>query len=145
MKVVIALDGSPHANLALDMAAKLLASTHAEVSLLFVMPRHHVYAGEGAVRQEPSDGSEGRAAAIGLLDNAETRLKGMGVADIVHKEIAVGDPADMILDEAKVRCADLIVVGSRGLNAAQRFLLGSVSTKVVSHAHCPVLVVRPTD
>jgi nucleotide-binding universal stress UspA family protein len=38
--------------------------------------------------------------------------------------------------------ADLIVVGTRGLNVAQRALLGSVSTKIVHHAACDVLVVR---
>ena len=40
------------------------------------------------------------------------------------------------------RARDLIAVGTRGLNAAQRALLGSVSTKVVHHAECDVLVVR---
>jgi nucleotide-binding universal stress UspA family protein len=39
--------------------------------------------------------------------------------------------------------ADLIIMGSRGLNAASRFLLGSTSQKVTTHAHCAVLVVRP--
>jgi len=94
---------------------------------------------------ELSEGMQKQLDEMGMLDDAEKRLGLKGVAGVVHKEIAVGDPADMILDEAKVRDADLIVVGSRGLNAAQRFLLGSVSPKVVSHAHCPVLIVRPTD
>ncbi len=39
--------------------------------------------------------------------------------------------------------ADLIIMGSRGLNAASRFLVGSTSTKVATHAHCAVLVVHP--
>jgi nucleotide-binding universal stress UspA family protein len=38
--------------------------------------------------------------------------------------------------------ADLIVMGAKGLGAIARFLLGSVSTRVVQHAHCSVLVVR---
>jgi nucleotide-binding universal stress UspA family protein len=53
-----------------------------------------------------------------------------------------GSPADVIVDEAEDNGADLIVVGTRGLHAGRRLLLGSVSTKVVHHAPCDVLVVR---
>jgi nucleotide-binding universal stress UspA family protein len=48
----------------------------------------------------------------------------------------------MLVQVAAEERADLVVVGTRGLNLAQRALLGSVSTKVVHHAHCDVLVVR---
>ena len=48
----------------------------------------------------------------------------------------------MLVQQAREAGADLIAVGTRGLNAAQRALLGSVSTKVVHHAECDVLVVR---
>jgi nucleotide-binding universal stress UspA family protein len=54
----------------------------------------------------------------------------------------VGDPAELILQAAALDHTDLIIMGARGLNAAQRFLLGSVSTKVTAHAHCAVLVVH---
>jgi nucleotide-binding universal stress UspA family protein len=53
-----------------------------------------------------------------------------------------GDPASMIIDEAERQDVDFIFMGSRGLNAVQRFLLGSVSSKVVHRAPCDVLVVR---
>ena len=52
-----------------------------------------------------------------------------------------GDPAIGILDEAVERRADLIVIGTRGLSTAERWLIGSVSTKVLHHAQCSV--VRP--
>jgi nucleotide-binding universal stress UspA family protein len=47
-----------------------------------------------------------------------------------------------LVQEAEESGADLIVVGTRGLNAAKRLVLGSVSTNVVQHAPCDVLVVR---
>ena len=53
-----------------------------------------------------------------------------------------GDAADAIVKEAEASDADLIVVGARGLNTVERWLLGSVSSKVVHHAACDVLVVR---
>ena len=49
---------------------------------------------------------------------------------------------EAVLAEVRESGADLIVIGTRGLNAAQRLILGSVSTNVVHHAHCDVLVVR---
>jgi len=57
-------------------------------------------------------------------------------------QIAPGSPQSVILDEAEAWDADLIVVGSHGYRAWQRFLLGSVSQSVVSHAKCSVEVVR---
>jgi nucleotide-binding universal stress UspA family protein len=41
--------------------------------------------------------------------------------------------------------ADLIVIGSRGFGGLKRALLGNVADSVVRHAHCPVLVVRPSE
>jgi len=54
----------------------------------------------------------------------------------------VGNPADEILDVAATQHADLILLGAKGLSGIDRFLLGSVSTRVVQHAKCAVLVVR---
>ena len=54
----------------------------------------------------------------------------------------IGNPADEILDVAATQHADLIVLGAKGLSGIDRFLLGSVSTRVVQHAKGAVLVVR---
>jgi nucleotide-binding universal stress UspA family protein len=53
-----------------------------------------------------------------------------------------GKPAEEIMKVASKHRADLIVMGAKGLGAIDRFLLGSVSTRVVQHANCSVLVVR---
>jgi nucleotide-binding universal stress UspA family protein len=53
-----------------------------------------------------------------------------------------GNPAERIMQVASQQHADLIVMGAKGLADIDRFLLGSVSTRVVQHAHCAVLVVR---
>jgi nucleotide-binding universal stress UspA family protein len=53
-----------------------------------------------------------------------------------------GNPAEVIMKAASKQRADLIVMGAKGLAAIDRFLLGSVSTRVVQHANCAVLVVR---
>lgn len=60
----------------------------------------------------------------------------------IREALRLGKPADEILSVAKREKADLIVTGAKGLGAIRRVLLGSVSTRVVQHAHCGVLVVR---
>jgi nucleotide-binding universal stress UspA family protein len=60
----------------------------------------------------------------------------------VVEAVRLGKPADEILTVAKQHRADLIVTGAKGLGAIGRVLLGSVSTRVVQHADCSVLVVR---
>ena len=64
---------------------------------------------------------------------------------ICSGEILAGSARAVILDEAERWKADLIVVGSHGYGAWQRFLLGSVSQAVVSHAKCSVEVVRISE
>jgi nucleotide-binding universal stress UspA family protein len=57
-------------------------------------------------------------------------------------EILSGDPAQTLLAAAEQRGADLVVLGSHGLAGGGRFVLGSVSERVLRHAHCSTLVVK---
>ncbi|MEW6047912.1 MAG: universal stress protein, partial [Bacillota bacterium] len=77
-----------------------------------------------------------RAAARRLLARAEAK----GVR--LETRLEVGHPADRILAFAGQSGADLIVMGRRGLSGVSRWVLGSVSDRVLQHAPCPVLVVR---
>ena len=74
-----------------------------------------------------------------LLEVVE-RARAWGV-ETTHM-LWTGEPGKSIVAAAEAERADLIVVGSRGLARAGRWLLGSVSDHVVHHASCPVLVVR---
>jgi nucleotide-binding universal stress UspA family protein len=133
MKIVVGYDGSDGAKRALERAVTLAggdgritvvagAETHARVGIT-----------EGA-RLDPSEIERRRRD----LEEAKGMLAERGV-DVDTVE-AQGDPGDVIVDSSKD--ADLVVVGSRGLNPVQRLLLGSVSSKVVHRAECDVLVVR---
>ena len=83
-----------------------------------------------------------------LLDSATKRLEALkqkllaeGVVEI-ETVLLEGDPVDGVVGYVQKQHPDLIVVGSRGLSAAGRFLLGSVSDGILHHTHCSVLVVR---
>jgi nucleotide-binding universal stress UspA family protein len=64
-----------------------------------------------------------------------------GEVEITDK-VVLGDPAHTICAEAKENNCDMIVMGSRGKNPVSGLLLGSVSTRVLQFAHCPVLIVK---
>ena len=59
-----------------------------------------------------------------------------------HFEILVGHPAEQIVHYANEKEVDMIVMGHRGKSLIQRWLLGSVSKRVLSYAHCTVTIVR---
>ena len=78
-----------------------------------------------------------------MIDGAIQKLKfKLNKSISLDAALVPGPPRTVILDEAESWGADLIVVGSHGYRAWERFLLGSVSHAVVSHAKCSVEVVR---
>jgi nucleotide-binding universal stress UspA family protein len=56
--------------------------------------------------------------------------------------VEAGDPADIVTGTADLRGADVIVVGSKGMTSATRFLVGSVPNKISHHAPCDVIIVH---
>jgi nucleotide-binding universal stress UspA family protein len=75
-----------------------------------------------------------------LLEQSVRKLVEAGFA--AEPVCRFGKPAEEIMKEAAKEHAELIVMGAQGLGAVARFLIGSVSTRVVQHANCAVLVVR---
>jgi nucleotide-binding universal stress UspA family protein len=66
-------------------------------------------------------------------------------ANQVHSISERGEPADALITVAEERGGDLIVVGSKGMSSASRFLLGNVPNKVSHHAPCDVIIVHTTS
>lgn len=84
-----------------------------------------------------------RKAAQAIIDNALLKLKTITDKTLkISSEIIQGPPRQGIVDEAESWGADLIVMGSRGLGAWNRLVLGSVSSAVLHHAKCSVEIVR---
>jgi nucleotide-binding universal stress UspA family protein len=133
-RIVVGFDGSEHARKALERAAELKGD---ETSLAVVVAADVTKPLAGGTN--PIDPADEEERSTGL---AEAR-KFLGERGIEASYVkGTGNAADVILEEAEESGADLIIIGTRGHNVAKRLLLGSVSTNVVHHAPCDVLVVR---
>lgn len=137
-KILVAVDGSDHANRALQAAVMMSRSLQAkELRLVFSYPP--IPAGLG----EPNlSNALGARLAKGREVMAHARAACEGLPCEVHEEILEGAPDAAILRVAEARQSDLIVLGTRGLNSISSLLLGSTSQKVAASAPCPVMIVR---
>ncbi len=155
MRVLLAIDGSDAAwravtlvstsHLPANSLVRVVAVVHEPSEMMglpLVVPP--ATRGAGGIPGVSGDATERASDEIrwfeDALENATSTLRLSGIR--AERLLLHGRPASAIVDEAKAMAADLIVVGSRGLGRFQRLLLGSVSSEIVDHAKCPVLVVR---
>ena len=169
--ILCPIDGSDHAERAVDWALDLAVALGAGLTLLYVIPRGEAppeirrmvavehLVGEPAASGEPGTGEPTGASArllrevevssaklyreVGrrLVEAVERRARGRGV-EAVAAIVREGDPAEQIIATAKAEGADLIVMGGRGVGALEGLLLGSVSNKVCQLAPCACLTVK---
>jgi nucleotide-binding universal stress UspA family protein len=138
-RILLATDGSPHAEEALKYTRDLALRDDAQVIVVHAVPQTPSYVGEPLQGQLVSHNmAEGKRVA----GQAADKLRKADVDVIV--EVLAGPPADAILQVADVRQPDLIVMGSRGHGDLTSLLLGSVSHRVLAHAHVPLMVVPAT-
>lgn len=139
--ILVAVDGSESCRKAARFAHDLAQQTQARITLLFVIepPRMLPF---GFLDSELITGSTRSPQEM----EAVRRMLDELAADLpraqVEKVVEVGAAADTILSQAEALGADHIVVGARGLSAGGKWLVGSVSDRVVHHATRPVTVVR---
>lgn len=146
MKILLAVDGSSFSDAAVAEVALRPWPAGSEIKVLsvFEMPlpvTPEAWAIPPQYFEELDNSVRSRAKAI--VESAMEKLKAsLGQSVTIAGEYVQGAPKHVILDEAASWHADLIVVGSHGYRAWERFLLGSVSQAIVAHANCSVEVVR---
>lgn len=139
--VLVAYDGSEGSRHALQFARRLITQTQAKLTLVQAVEL------PVPVVIGPFDGyvTLGDMPTTEQLQEAERKLRAL-VVDLpperVGARVELGTPADVVVRVATELSPDLVVVGARGLSTAGRWLLGSVSDRVVHHCPCPVTVVR---
>lgn len=146
MKILLAVDGSTCSAKAVNEFARQPWPAASEIKVLSVIETPIVHGVEPwALPSNYFDDLERESLkqARVIVDRALSKLKAAEDESLkVTSEIVEGAPNNAILDVAERWGADLIVVGSRGLGALRRFLLGSVSHSVALHAKCSVEIVR---
>ncbi len=138
--ILVAVDGSRHAERALTEAIELAATAHGRLTILTAIPRPPAWASTpAAVAACEPLAAELRREADQLLRDAERRVP----ADVPVTTILTPKPIRQAL-LARVRAGhhDLLVMGSRGRGAITASLLGSVSHYVLNHSPIPVLVIH---
>ena len=145
--ILVALDGSKHAVSVADAAADLALRCDAKLLILHVVAP--IFDGKvrndlaNLARMEHREQTEYemlQGFGQDIVHSAELSARQKGVTQ-VEALVEVGDPAGVIVDIARARGADLIVLGRRGLGTLAGLLLGSVSHKVIQVADRPCLTV----
>lgn len=139
MKILAALDQSNYATLVLKKAVEIAEKEGAELTALTISnaPFTNLYLGELS--------GEFLTKIRNSLEESVQRIKEQAKAAKTAVNVVVQEspsPADAIVEYAEKNGVDLIVIGNKGAGAVERFLIGSVSSKVVSHSPCSVMVVK---
>ena len=145
MRILLAIDGSPCSNAAVDEVCRRPWPSGSEVRLISVRsPIELNLRAETSIHPVNYDNifeqpgwERGK-----ILDDAATALEQFAPDLHVISALLEGRAKEVILDEAERWAADLIIVGSNGYGTFKRFFLGSVSLAVAMNATCSVEIVR---
>lgn len=136
-RILLAIDGSEHSMRAANEALKMAAlNSESKIEIVYVADfekaKTEVLHAQGKEELDYTRKSR--------LQPVEELLKMKGVPYDV--KILRGEPGPTIVEYANKHQTDIVILGSRGLNVLQEFVLGSVSHKVAKRAQCPVLIVK---
>lgn len=126
-RILVPVDFSVYGYAALDFAAKLSLETKAAISILYV-------------DDESTTPAEERALWAQLR-----KFKPSNAGVVYSHKLLKGDPAKTIYGYSNSKGYDYVIIGTHGRRGMGRALLGSVAEKVVRHANCPVLTVKPNN
>lgn len=147
MKILLAVDGSPSSDAAVAEVAARPWDDDSQVRVVFAIndspPAIEPFGVSRSYFEEMEKAEVLRAR--DAIERAVMKLReGKGCRDMrLTTDVLKGSPGRAIIEDAEKFGADLIVVGSRGVGAWERILLGSVSQTVAQHAKCSVEIVRP--
>jgi nucleotide-binding universal stress UspA family protein len=138
--VLLAYDGSVTAKKAAIVASEIAHRFHSKVEAIHVMELPApVVAMEITIPPTPDVQEQWRGNALSLLDEAQDLL---GKDNHPLTTLLKGAPGPSIIEYAANINCELIIVGHRGLNRMEEFLIGSVSNYIIRHAHCPVMIIK---
>lgn len=134
--MLIAVDGSESAEKAFMNGIYLAQKCNSNLDVVHVI--HCEMGGDSVNTFEIIEDLKGKARK--MLEEYEKQAAKNNVPILIT--MVQGDPAKVIIEIAKEKSYDLIIMGTRGKSSFQELLIGSVSQKVIHHASCPVMIVR---
>ena len=145
-KILLATDGSENSRKAIDFGVEMARRYAAKVYLLHVVASKKIP--QEVLEYVKAEDIEDTPASVYLdklgkkiIDKCELDVRSKGCEDF-QTIIIRGNPAEMILEIAKEKDVDAIIMGSRGLGSITGTLLGSVSRKVSNVAECTCIIVK---
>ncbi len=136
-RILVAVDGSESARKALELSIHLAQVCNSKLDIIHVVV-DTAYGGDSSSTSDLME--ELRNKGMSLLEQCKSEATKNNVQAIIDLE--EGDAAQVIIEAANKNNSDLIVVGKRGLGFFKELLLGSVSSKVLHHATCSVMIAR---
>jgi len=138
-RILVAVDGSTFSDAAVDQAISLGGICNSEIFVISVVDLYpeQMAVAAGLVEKMSEEAKQ-------HLDNAKKKVDEAKIPCETIVRMG-GQPHVFIVDEAKEKEIDLIVMGTHGRSGIRRVLLGSVAQNVIGHAPCPVLVVPNTE
>ena len=145
--ILVAIDGSESSMKAVDYAIELAKKEdNSRLTVLNILDMNTAKQVSSSIITAPTYGLEEyelhKKAVLEWLDAIKSKCENEGIQTEIK---VIGGPSpipDSIIIYAENENVDLIVVGTRGRSGFKKLLLGSVASKVVTYAHCPVLVVK---
>ena len=141
-KIVVGTDGSVTAGRALRKAIGLAKAVGAELIIISAYnDRAPAGVPSAGIALDAGFAGAAHSAAETIVQQAGDKARAAGVANVTALVVA-GEPANSLVDATVEHNADLLVVGSKGMHAAVRFLQGPVAKKVSSRVACDLLIVE---
>jgi nucleotide-binding universal stress UspA family protein len=143
--IIVGADGSAHSRRAMEWAIREAGIRRTPLTVLTVQQAVVDY---WSMATFPGEQELADQARKGAQKEAEDILAQLGDEPqplSVTIQGATGLPAEELIKAAADTDAEMIVVGSRGAGGFRKLLLGSVSTQLTHHAHCPVMIIPPEE
>jgi len=144
-RIVVGTDGSATAERAVHKATALAKAVGAELIIISAF-NNRAPAGVAAAGISIDSGwvAAAQGAAESVAKEAAERAKAEGVAAVSYQAVA-GDPSEALIHVTQEQQADLLVVGSKGMQSTARFLLGPIANKVSRKVDCDLLIVETSE
>jgi nucleotide-binding universal stress UspA family protein len=136
-KILLATDGSEHSKRAAENAIHIATCSEGSYIEIVYVVAHDKAKSDVLANWNASEVNDVRRERVSEIEKKAKEAGATYDVKILH-----GEPGPTIVDYTNKNNFDIVVIGSRGLNVLQEFVLGSVSHKVAKRANCPVLIVK---